>query len=148
MARVQVYFDGTKNPCAGDRVAYCLGTDYARTLKRFANVVEASRGMTSLQARKVVATAIVKTLPSLRTEILKYKNNEYFSPEQFFTMLKSSVDGLRGDEKDFLEEIVIKSNGGGKKAKAAPASLRPSEEDHPKNPSATMKPFPVAVGGE
>ncbi len=148
MAKVQNFFDGTKNPCGGDRVAYCLGTDYARTLKRFAKVVETSRGLTSIEARKLVAMAIVKTLPSLRTEILKYRDRKYFSPEHFFTMLKSSVDGIHSDEKDFLDEIVNKSNDTDHgKVKAAPASLRPSEEDRPK-PSATIKPFPVAVGGE
>jgi len=107
MSANQKNFDGSLNPCRGDRVSYCLGTDYARTLKRFADVVESSRGMSSLEARKFVAAAIIKSLPALRTEILKYKNNEYFSPEAFFTLLQSSLTEVRAEEKVFLESIVV-----------------------------------------
>lgn len=147
MSANQKNFDGSLNPCRGDRVAYCLGTDYARTLKRFTAVVEASRRLTSFEARKLVAAAIIKTLPELKTELLKYKNNEYFSPENFFTMLETAVDGLRADEKSFLQEIVTKSNTNtGKKAEAAPASLRPGGEDQQK-PSAKVIPLPPVAAG-
>lgn len=134
--------EGKRNPCYGDRVAYCLGTEYARTLKRFTNVVQANRGLTSMEARKLVGAAIVKALPATRAKLLKYKNNEYFEPESFFTLLETSFNGLSGDEKNFLAEVVTNAS---KKASVAAKSLRPSEEDS--KPAAKITPLEPVLGG-
>lgn len=134
--------EGKRNPCYGDRVAYCLGTDYARTLKRLATVVQNTRGLSSLEARKLVGAAIVKTLPATRENLLKYKNSEYFQPESFFTLLETSLSGLRSDEKNFLAELVTNAR---KKSQASASSLRPSEEDG--KVAAKITPLEPALGG-
>jgi hypothetical protein len=145
LGRIEFFADGSKNPCYGDGVSYCLGTDYARTLKRFAAVVQAARGVSSFEARKIVAAAIVKTLPEFRVELLKYKQNQFFSPEQFFVMLQTSMAAdVRAEEKAFLEELVAKSNENvKKKSKVPPPSLRPSDEDTGRVPTAKISPVPL-----
>lgn len=150
MGTARVSADAPKNPCRGDGISYCLGTDYARTVKRFAAVVQSSRGLTGLESRMFVAAAIAKTLPELRTELLKYKNNEFFSPEHFFTMLQASIEGIHTDEKAFLEDLVEKSNFNRKASdsKKTPPSLRPSEEDRVNKPGATITPMPPFVGNQ
>lgn len=124
----QKSYDGTLNPCRGDRVAYCLGTEYARTLKRFAAVVQSSRGLSAQESRHFVGAMVVKTLPSLRAGLMKYKDNEYFQPESFFTLLEAEIGDIRTDEKAFLENIVTTAKGPRKAATAAP-SLRPAKID-------------------
>jgi len=147
---IRVSEDGTPNPCRGDRVKYCLGTDYARTLKRFVTVVQNSRGLSSTEARKLVATAVVTALPTIKQELLKYKTNEFFSPESFFTHLENNFTGIRADEKAFLQDIVTKAsahshNADDAQAKPAPASIRPSGRGEQK-PTATISPAPIKRG--
>ncbi|MGZ3744333.1 MAG: hypothetical protein ACXWRE_09635 [Pseudobdellovibrionaceae bacterium] len=125
--------------CRYDKVSYCLGTEYARTLKRFTNVVQSSRGLNPQQARKLVGAAIVKALPVLKDALLTLKKTEYFEPTSFFTMVENSTEGLTGPEKEFLETLIAKAkkietlaNG-----KSLPASVAD------KAPSATITPLPL-----
>lgn len=125
--------------CRFDNVAYCLGTDYARTLKRFTNVVQSSRGLNSLAARKLVGASILKALPLLKEELLALKKAEYFEPTKFFTLLANSVEDLTSQEKEFLETLIAKATK--KEVIVSAGSLRPSAEDEA--PSATITPLPL-----
>ncbi len=144
MRLINRFNENPEDKCRYDRVAYCLGTDYARTLKRFTNRVQSSRGLSSQDARKVVGAAIVKALPLLREGLLALKRTEYFEPTRFFNMLEKSVDGITKEEKEFLEVLV--TNATKKEATQSVGSLRSSAEVIP--PSAKIIPAPLFPGQE
>lgn len=143
--RSPIGFDGKRNHCGGDRVAYCLGTEYARTLKRLATVVQSSRGLTVSEARKYVGLQVLKALPLVKENLLKYKTKEFFHPESFFTFLKSQTEAFNDDEKAFLEAIVVNSNKLESVSTTNKASVRVSPEEPRLN--ATIKPLPIESGG-
>lgn len=128
-SRSLVTINGKPNPCRGDRVSYCLGTEYARTLKRLATVVQSSRGMTSIEARKYVGLQILRSLPLVKENLLKYKNNEFFHPESFFTFLKETNEDFNESEKNFLQSIVDDSQKQGPASKVDKTSVRFSPEE-------------------
>jgi hypothetical protein len=109
--------------CRNGRVYYCLGTKYARVLKYFSGIVQNSRNVTTLEARKVVGAAIIKTLPLFKDALLNLKAQEYFEPIQFLVLLQNSVADLQPNEKQALQDIIKKSES--LSAKANGKSLRP-----------------------
>jgi hypothetical protein len=102
----RIYKSEVGEQCLGLRVAYCLGSDYARTLKYLAGVVQDTRGLTSIEARRIVGKAVVKALPLLKDALLGVKENELFEPVQFFAMVKDSMSELQTPEKTLLENLV------------------------------------------
>jgi hypothetical protein len=97
--------------CQGEiRVAYCLGTDYARTLKYLAGLVQDTRGLSPIESRQVVARAVIKSLPLLQAELSVLRANSwqgaYFEPVRFFEMIQSTLPDLRDTEKTFLQNFV------------------------------------------
>lgn len=128
-----------EDKCRFDNVAYCLGTDYARTLKRFTKVVETSRGLDSQAARKVVGSAVIKALPLLRDALLALKKTEYFEPTSFFTMVESTMADRTLQEKEFLEALLAKA--AKKETLGGDDALLPPGD--PKLPPATITPLPL-----
>ncbi|WP_413288944.1 hypothetical protein [Bdellovibrio sp. HCB337] len=124
--------------CRGVRVSYCLGSKYARLLKHFSGVVQDSRGLSSLEARKLVGTAIVKALPTLKESLLSIKTGEYFDPSSFFKMLQDALPDVQTKEKTFLEKLVVNAQ---KKAKIDEKSVREGETQV--NPTAEIIPAPI-----
>jgi hypothetical protein len=145
--RVTNRFNNTsEDSCRNDRVAYCLGTDYARTLKRFTHRVQSSRGLSLQEARKIVGASIIKALPLLKAGFLALKKSEYFEPASFFTMLEGSIEGITSQEKDFLEALV--SNATKEKASIPSAgSIRPSAEGEAPSAKITRLSLPEAGVG-
>lgn len=102
----------TFRTCANTRLPYRLGTKYARLLKFYSGLIEKSRGVSSLEARKIVGAGVIKSLPLFREELLKLKTktDEYFEPVHFFTLLQQAMPDLKEEEKQFLQELVKKSD--------------------------------------
>lgn len=110
------WLDNNRNPdvvgesCLGQRVSYCLGSDYARVLKAFSGIVQETRNLTAAQARRLVGQAVLKALPLLRTDLLALKKadkkEQLFEPVQFFVMVQNSMTDLREEEKNYLESLV------------------------------------------
>jgi hypothetical protein len=96
--------------CLGLRVAYCLGTDYARTLKDFAAKVQETRGLkSSVETRHEVGKAVLKSLVLLKKSFQNLKEDEYFEPVQFFAMVRDSMADLKAPEKAFMDNLVEKT---------------------------------------
>lgn len=111
--------------CRGNRIAYCLGSKYARLLKHLSAVVQEARGLNSQQARKIVGTAVVKSLPMLKESLLNLKAGEYFDPSSYFSLLQNSLSDLQVPEKNFLEKLVTNA---AKKESANEKSVREQGE--------------------
>lgn len=93
--------------CWGSRVSYCLGTKYAQMLKNFSGVIQDARGISSLEARKIVGAGVIKTLPLLKDEMLSNFNKEkYFEPYHFFSLLEEGMPDLKTEERRVLQKLV------------------------------------------
>jgi hypothetical protein len=96
----------------GERCSiYCLGTEYAKALKAYSNVVETTRGISSVQARRLVAKAIVTALPSLAVSLKELKKDEYFEPVSFLALVEVAMGEERPEEKSFLKGILTRTLG-------------------------------------
>lgn len=90
---------------------YTLGTEFAKSMTAFTGVVQTSRGLSSLEARKLVAKALVQTLPSLALKMKALSTNQVFEPADFLNLLGNSMADIKPVEKAFLNGVVTRSMG-------------------------------------
>ena len=149
-----------KKKCGGDRVKYCLGTDFAILLKSFSGVVAESRVIDPIEARAIIARAVIKALPVLSTELEGRRtydadkkewiwSESFFEPVKFFAMVQNALENAQEPEKVFVQAIINKTLERAKKLPDPgkdPNSNVSSPDDAPSptpEPTATPTPKPT-----
>lgn len=94
--------------------AYDLATNFSRVMKMLADTTASSRGLQALEARRTVASWVVKLLPTLRASLEKTNDGSYYSSTQFVQDLASVIPQMNEQECQFLTTVFNNSADGTK----------------------------------
>lgn len=105
------FADECDGPCVVGRGCsiYCLGTEYARGLSALAQVVQDTRGITGIEARKLVAKAMLKALPQLALTLKDLTADEFYEPVNFLSLIGETLPDIKSDEKNFIAGVTLRS---------------------------------------
>ncbi|UXR64315.1 hypothetical protein EZJ49_14700 [Bdellovibrio bacteriovorus] len=85
--------------------AYVIGTQFSRMLKSFTEVSAKERGLESLVARKEVAKVILRTLSTLKTELVE-SETPYYRAEKYVMSFAKELSEMKPAECEFLAGVI------------------------------------------
>lgn len=85
--------------------AYVIGTQFSRMLKGFTEVSAKERGLESLAARKDVAKVILRTLSTLKTELVEGEA-PYYPAEKYVMSFAKELPEMKQAECEFLAGVM------------------------------------------
>lgn len=89
-------------------LSYQIGTEFSRTMKRYADVYAKARSIDPLQARKDVAKVIIKTLPTLREELSQSEKKD-FTAQSFVESFAKNTQLASKEECEYLKDLINSS---------------------------------------
>lgn len=94
--------------------AYTIGTMYSRIFKAYTDTRAQARGVSVDEARKDVARTILKTLPSLRNDLLAQTGTQFYEPSRLLASFAAQAGEMKKEECDLLAEVLNVNSRAGK----------------------------------
>lgn len=95
--------------------AYTVGTQFSRMMKGFTDISAQARGLKDLEARRKVATWLIRMLPGLRADLAKIQDGSYYQSTQFVQSLTAVIPDLQEKECLYLADVFNNTSASTKK---------------------------------
>jgi hypothetical protein len=86
--------------------SYQLGTQYARMMRNFAEILSETKGLSLAQTRNEIGSLILKVLPLLEQKYENLSEEDYLDPNDIIEMLLNSSDKLDAKQCFYLNSLL------------------------------------------